>query len=172
MDGMPYRVVEYSQKVIGRGGSIVNVKTKSLIDGKVLKKTFKGDEQLDSADITKRNVQYLYSDGTNYHLMDSGNYEQYELALKNIGNLSDYAKEGSVVTAQFFEGRIIGIELPKNVDLAVTHTENVVKGDTSGAITKNAELETGLSVKVPAFVKTGDVISVDTATAIYRFRVK
>src|SRR3990172_9075220 len=95
MDGVPYRVVDYSQKVMGRGGSIVNVKIKSLIDGKVLAKTFKGSEQLDSADIAKRTAQYLYQDGMNYHLMDNENYEQYELPLKNADNLNDYAKEGS-----------------------------------------------------------------------------
>ena len=74
LDGTPYRVVEYSQKVMGRGGSIVNVRIKSLLDGKVLEKTFKGNEQLDSADVTNRNVQYLYNDGTSFYFMDEDSF--------------------------------------------------------------------------------------------------
>jgi elongation factor P len=81
-------------------------------------------------------------------------------------------KEGDNVTAQLFEGRIINVELPKNLPLKVTYTENAVKGDTTSAITKDAQLETGITIKVPAFIKTGDIISVDTSTGAYRERVK
>jgi elongation factor P len=172
LDGTPYRVVEYRQKVMGRGGSIVNVKIKSLTDGKVLDKTFKGSERLDSADITTRTVQYLYGDGTNFHFMDPDNYEQFELPASSDKNLRNFIKEGANVSVQFFNDRPIGVELPKNVNLEVTHAEQAVKGDTSGAVTKNAELETRLIVKVPAFIKTGDIISVDTATGAYRERQK
>jgi len=172
LDGTPYQVVDYSQKVMGRGGSIVNVRIKSLLDGKVLARTFKGSEQLDSADISTRSVQYLYKDGTNYYFMDEKSFEQFELPLQSADNLSDFIKEGSTVSAQFFEGRIIGVELPKNVELKVTHAEHAVKGDTSGAVTKNAELETGLIVKVPSFIKVGDVLSVDASTGVYRSRAK
>jgi elongation factor P len=81
-------------------------------------------------------------------------------------------KEGDNVNAQFFDGRIINIELPKNIPLKVEYTENAVRGDTSSAITKDARLETGITIKVPAFIKTGDLISVDTTTGAYRERVK
>jgi elongation factor P len=83
-EGVPYRVVEYSQKVMGRGGSIVNVRIKSLTDGKVLEKTFKGNEQLDSADVTNRPVQYLYNDGNDYYFMDNDSYEQFTVAADNM----------------------------------------------------------------------------------------
>lgn len=172
LDGVPYKVVEYSQKVMGRGGSIVNVRIKSLLDGRVLEKTFKGSEQLDSADVTNRNVQYLYNDDSTFYFMDEINYEQFEIAADIIGEQAGYMKEGDRVQAQMFNGRVINIELPKNVPLKVTYTENVVKGDTSSAITKDAQLETGITIKVPAFVKTGDLISVDTSTGAYRERVK
>lgn len=171
-EGTPYRVVEYSQKVMGRGGSIVNVKIKSLIDGKVLEKTFKGNEQLDRADVTNKNVQYLYNDGQNYYFMDDDTYEQFELPTNVIGDQAGYMKEGDKVQSQIFDGRVINIELPKNVPLKVTYTESVVKGDTSSAITKDAQVETGINVKVPAFIKTGDIISVDTSTGAYRERMK
>lgn len=170
--GEPFRVVDYKQKVMGRGGSIVNVRIKSLIDGKVLEKTFKGSEQLDSADVTNQTVQYLYNDGSTFYFMNEKSFEQFEVSADLVGNGAGYIKEGDRVELQFFDGRPISVDLPKNVPLKVTHAENAVKGDTSTAITKNATLETGVSVKVPAFIKEGDVISVDTTTGAYRERVK
>lgn len=172
LDGVPYRVTEYSQKVMGRGGSTVNVKIKSLIDGKVLAKTFHGNDSVDSADVSNRTLQYLYNDGTKFYFMDPGTYEQFELEAEAMEDKAGYVKEGDNVNAQFFSYRIINVELPKNVPLKVSYTENAVRGDTSSAITKDAKLETGITVKVPAFVKTGDIISIDTATGAYRERVK
>lgn len=171
-EGQPFRVVDYKQKVMGRGGSIVNVRIKSLIDGKVLEKTFKGNEQLDSADVSTQSVQYLYSDGTNFFFMNGDTFEQFEVPANLVADAAGYLKEGDVVQLQFFGARPINVELPKNVPLKVTYTEDVVKGDTSTAITKDAELETGITIKVPAFIKQGDVISVDTTTGAYRERVR
>lgn len=172
LDGTPYRVVEYGQKVMGRGGSIVNVKIKSLIDGKTLDKTFKGNESIEPADVTNKNVQFLYKDDKNYYFMDDKTFEQFELPLIDFDNLDGYLKEGDTVQAQLFDGRVINIELAKNVPLEVTYTEDVVKGDTTSNVLKEATLETGISVRVPAFVKIGDIISVDTSTGAYRERVK
>lgn len=172
LDGVPYRVVEYNQKVMGRGGSIVNVRIKSVLDGKVLEKTFKGNEQLESADVTNQNVQYLYSDGDVFHFMNQDTFEQFEVSADLVGDGAGYMKEGDIVQLQFFNGQAINVELPKNVPLLVTYTETAVKGDTSTNITKDATLETGITIRVPAFIKQGDVISVDTATGAYRERVK
>ncbi len=169
---VPYKVVEYAQKVMGRGGSIVNVRIKSLADGRVLDKTFKGNEQLEAADVNNKSVQYLYNDGAKFYFMDEGNYEQFELSAKVIGEQAGYMKEGDRVQAQLFNGQVINIELSKNVPLKVTYTETAVRGDTSSSITKDAQLETGITIKVPAFIKQDDVISVDTATGAYRERVK
>lgn len=171
-EGVPYRVLEYGQKVMGRGGSIVNVKIKSLTDGKVLEKTFKGNEQIKSADVATGNAQYLYNDGSTFYFMDETSFEQHEVAAAVVGNQARFLKEGDRVQTQSFNGQIISVELPKNVYLKVTYAEDAVKGDTSSAITKDAELETGTKVRVPAFIKTGDVISVDTATGAYRERKK
>lgn len=171
-EGTPYKVVDYAQKVMGRGGSIVNVRIKSLLDGRVLDKTFKGNEQLGSADITNKDVQYLYKDTNSFFFMDSSTYEQFELDAKIIGERDGYMKDGDKVQAQLWNGKIINIELAKNIPLKVNYAEDAVKGDTSSALTKNATLETGVSIKVPAFIKTGDLISVDTTTGAYRERVK
>jgi elongation factor P len=172
LDGVPYRVVEYGQKVMGRGGSIVNVRIKSLLDGKVLEKTFKGNEQLAYADVTNQSVQYLYNDGSKFFFMNGDTFEQFEVPADMVGDGAGYMKEGDTVQLQFFDGRPISVDLPKNVPLLVTYTEDAVKGDTSSAITKNATVETGITIKVPAFIKQGDVISVDTSTGVYRERVK
>lgn len=171
-EGIPYRVVEYSQKVMGRGGSIVNVRIKSLLDGKVLEKTFKGNEQLDSADVSTQSVQYLYSDGTTFYFMNDDTFEQFEVPADLVGDNAGFMKEGDRLQLQFFDGRPITVELPKNVPLKVTYTESVVKGDTANAVTKDAQLETGITVRVPAFIKQDDVIKVDTRTGEYLERAK
>lgn len=172
IDGRPYRVIEYSQKVMGRGGSIVNVKLKSLLDGSVIPKTFKGQDKIERAEVSTKEVQYLYSDGETYFFMDPQSFEQFELSAEFVDEAAQYLKEGDMLGLQFFGDKVINVELPKNIYLEVTYAEDVVKGDTTSSVLKDATLETGLIVKVPAFVKTGDVISVDTATGEYRERKK
>jgi len=171
-EGHPYQVTEYAQKVMGRGGSIVNVTIKSLLDGKVLQKTFKGNEQLDSVDLTYSTVQYLYNDGSTFFFMDNDNYEQIELSSEVVGEQAGFLKEGDNVKAMKLDGNAVSVELAKNVYLEVTYTEDVVKGDTTSSVQKDAQLETGITVKVPAFIKVGDVISVDTESSTYRERKK
>lgn len=172
LTGVPYKVLDYNQKVVGRGGSIVNVRIRSLIDGKVLDKTFKGSDQLDGADVTNRNVQYLYKDNKNFYFMDEDNFDQLSIAADVIGDQSGYLKEGDKVQAQLFDGQVINVELPKNVPLKVTYSENAIKGDTTTSVQKSAEMETGIVVKVPLFIKTGDVIRIDTRTGEYLDRAK
>jgi len=172
IEGKPFKIVEYNQKVMGRGGSIVNVKVKNLIDGSVIPKTFKGQEKIESAEVSARTVQYLYSDGANFHFMDPDTFEQFQLPADIVEDSAGYLKEGESLILQSFNCNIINVELPKNVHLEVTYCETVVKGDTSSNVQKDATLETGLVVKVPAFIKTGDIISVDTATGEYRERKK
>ena len=172
IDGKPYRVIEYGQKVMGRGGSIVKVKLKNLIDGSVIPKTFKGQDKIEVAEVSNKMVQYLYNDGELFYFMDPASFEQFELNADIVDSASSYLKEGDELTLQFFDGRVINVELPKNLYLTVTYTEDVVKGDTTSSVLKDATLETGLVIKVPAFIKVGDVVSVDTATGDYRERKK
>ena len=172
LDGKPYRVVDYNQKVMGRGGSIVNVRLKNLIDGSVLPKTFKGQDKIEPAEVSTQSVQYLYNAGDTFYFMEPTSFEQFELAADLVDSAKDYLKEGDNLGLQFFDGKVINVELPKNLYLQVTYTEDVVKGDTTSSVLKDATLETGLVVKVPAFIKTGDVISVDTASGEYRERKK
>ena len=172
LDGQPYKVIEYSQKVMGRGGSIVNVKVKNLITGALLPKTFKGQDKIEPAEVTNRKVQYLYHDDDKFYFMDPESFEQFELAKDLVGDAKDYLKDGDEMEIQFYNGTPINLVLPKNLWLEVTYTETAVKGDTTSSVMKDATLETGLNIKVPAFIKTGDIVSVDTETGNYRERKK
>jgi elongation factor P len=104
--------------------------------------------------------------------MNEETFEQFEVPADLVGDGAGYLKEGDKVTLQFFDGQAINVELPKNVPLKVVYAEDVVKGDTTSSVLKEAELETGIKVRVPAFIKQGDLISVDTSTGAYRERVK
>lgn len=172
LDGQPFRVTDYAQKVMGRGGSIVNVKLKNLVTGAVIPKTFKGAEKIEPAEVENQKVQYLYTDGADYHFMNPSSFEQFQLTSDLVENAASYLKEGDELDLQFFEGKVINVDLPKNIYLEVTYTEDVVKGDTTSNVLKDAQTETGLVVKVPAFIKTGDVIKVDTRTGEYLERKK
>ena len=127
IDGKPYRVVEYGQKVMGRGGSIVNVKLKNLIDGSVIPKTFKGQEKIETAEVSNKTVQYLYKDDSLFYFMDPESFEQFELNADIVDSASGYLKEGNELNLQMFDGRVINVELPKNIYLEVTYAEDVVR---------------------------------------------
>ena len=172
LDGQPYKVIDYSQKVMGRGGSIVNVRVKNLITGALIPKTFKGQEKIEPAEVTTKKVQYLYRDDEKFYFMDPVSFEQYELSSDLVGDSKDFMKDGDEMEIQFYNGSAINLALPKNLWLEVTYTENAVKGDTSTSVMKDATLETGVVIKVPAFIKTGDIVSVDTETYAYRERQK
>jgi elongation factor P len=172
LDGVPYKVLDYNQKVVGRGGSIVNIRIKSLLDGKVLDKALKGSDQIDDADVTKSDAQFLYNDNDSFHFMNSETFEQFSVPLDLIEDQKYFLKENDTVQIQLFNGSPINVEIAKNVPLKVTYTEDVVKGDTATNLLKDATLETGLVIKVPAFIKQNDVVRVDTRTNAYLEREK
>ena len=172
IDGQPYKVVDYAQKVMGRGGSIVNVRVKNLITGAVIPKTYKGQEKIEAAEVSNQTAQFLYSDGATVFFMNPTSFEQFELPLTDAEDVPKFIKEGAEVQLQFFDGRVIAVDLPTSVILQVEYTENVVKGDTTSNVQKDAKLETGINVKVPSFIKTGDVLKIDTRDGSYIERAK
>ena len=135
-----------TKKLWGRGGSIVNVKLKNLINGSVIPKTFKGQDKIEVAQVSNREVQYLYNDGSTYFFMDPTSFEQFELSADVVDEAADYLKEGDMLALQMFDDKVINVELPKNLYLEVTYTENVVKGDTTSSVLKDATLETGKEI--------------------------
>jgi elongation factor P len=172
LDGAPYKVVEYAQKQLGRGGSIVNTKLKNLITGQVIAKTFKNDEKIRPAEVGRSKVQYLYSAGSNMSVMDQDTYETIELPVSLDENVPKYITEGSTVEAVTFGGQIIAFEWPKNVVLKVISAPGGDRGNSASATTKEVELETGIKVQAPQFIKVGDRVKVDTRSSVYLERAK
>lgn len=172
LDGAPYKVVEYAQKQLGRGGSIVNTKLKNLIDGSAISKTFQGSDKIEKADVSNHKVQFLYAESKRLHFMDQETYEQFEINKEMLDGRDILLKEGSVATLQKFNGNPINVELPIKVPLKVIESPDVVKGDTQSTVMKEVELETGAKIKTPIFIKTGDIIIVDTRDSSYVERQK
>lgn len=172
LNGTPYKVIEYAQKQMGRGGSIVNTKLKNLINQSVVEKTFRNDERIEPASIVRQGVQYLYSIQDGLFFMDTSSYETIELPLEADENIPKYILEGSTIDALIFDEKIIGFEWPKNVVLKVTSAPGGDKGNSATGSTKEVEVETGLKVQAPQFVKEGDSIKVDTRTGAYLERAK
>ena len=172
LDGQLCESLEYKRQVRARQQSAVTVKARNLQTNKLLTHTFRGDEVLTAADLSKRTVQFLYAGAGVCHFMDPDDYSQHELDRTAVGGKEAYLSEGQRVVLLFLADRPLAVELPKNVWLAVETAEEAVRGDTSTAVLKDVRLSTGLVIKAPAFIKAGDVVSVDTTSGAYRERQK
>lgn len=170
LDNIPYQVVIASHSKMGRGGAVVKAKVRNLLNGAVLDKTFKGSDQFEEADISRRRGQFLYFDGQDAAFMEDETYEQHQIAIDRIAESKPYLVEGMELDLVIYNGRLIALNLPPKVDLTVTYTEPGIKGDTQGSATKPATMETGLVVQVPLFIKEGDRIKVDTRDGSYEER--
>lgn len=167
LEGKPYVVTYYYHSKQARGGGIVKVKLKNLIDGANIERTFQGNDKIDKADVGYSKAQYLYGDGSSFHFMDSNSYEQFELNEELIGDNKYYLIEGEEVDIQNFDGKPINVMVPPKINLTVTQTEPGVKGDTASGGSKPATTNTGLVVQVPLFIKEGEKIRVNTQTGEY-----
>jgi elongation factor P len=167
VDGQPYSVVEvFFATPSARGAStMVRTKLRHLVTDAVLEKSFKTSEKFPEPDIALTPASFLYADGEACHFMDEGNYEQFSLTDKQLGEDRLYLKEGISLQVRKYNGDPIAVQLPPFVELAVSFTEPGIRGDTgSGSVTKPATLETGLEVRVPLFIKEGDVVRLSTQT--------
>jgi elongation factor P len=165
-----FSVVEFQHVKPGKGGAFVRTKLKNVRSGAVIERTYRADEKLDQAIIDKRDMQFLYRDGTDYVFMDTSSYEQMNVGPELLGTAPDYLKETDEVNLQMYNGEIVGVELPASVELKVTETEPGEKGDRVSGARKPATMETGLVIQVPLFVNIGDAIKVDTRTGEYLTR--
>ena len=168
----PYRVVYAQHTKMGRGGGILKAKIKNLLSGAIIEQTFKDSDRIEEADLHRNPAQFLYKDGEAYHFMDPVSYDQFELTKEVIGTGADLLKDGANADILYFRDKPIGVQLPSKVDLAITYTEPAVAGNTVSNVMKNATLETGATIKVPLFAKTGDLIKINTETGEYVERVK
>lgn len=172
LDGQPFKVIDYMQKQMGRGGSIVNVKLKNLVNGSVLDKTFKGNEKIEAADIERFKVQFLYPEGTKLNFMNTKTYDQFTVEKELIGSSAQFLTEGLECDSISFNGNPISVELPIKIDVKVSSAPDVVRGDTQSTVMKTVELENGSEIQTPIFIKTGDTIVVDTRDGSYVERKK
>ncbi len=170
MDNMPFEVMSYAQKVMGRGGSIINIKAKNLLNGWTIAKTLSDTDKFSPADIVMKSYDYLYNDGETYYFMSQETFEQVELAKKTLDGAELFLNDGDKVKLQEFNGNPINIHLEASCELEVIDTPPWEKGDTATGGKKPATLSTGLIIQVPLFVKIGDIIKVDTRTKDYLSR--
>lgn len=167
IEGEPYTIVDFSHVKMGRGRPHTKAKIKHLLTGSVLERTFLSSETFELPDLETRRMQYLYNDADGYHFMDSQTYEQTALTESGLGDSRFYLQENEEYTILFFEGKAISLDMPASVVLKVVESEPAIKGDSVTNIQKTAKLETGVEIKVPLFVKEGDMVKVDTRTGEY-----
>ena len=165
-----FSVVEFQHVKPGKGGAFVRTKLKNVRSGAVIERTYRADEKLEQAIIDKRDMQFLYRDGTDYVFMDTTSYDQLQVPPDALGEAPNYLKEGDEANVQMYNNEIVGVELPAAVELTVTETEPGMQGDRVSGARKPATLQTGHVVQVPLFVNIGDVIKVDTRSGEYLTR--
>ncbi len=172
LEGVPYRVTDYTHKAMGRGGAVVQVKIKNLLNGGVVEKSFRSSDKIVSADVSRANMQLLYREGDDMVFMNTETYDQETVAADVLGDQAKFVADSTTVQLLFFNGRVIGLEMPNAVFLEVTETEPGAKGDTATTAMKPATVETGVQVMVPLFINEGDKVKVNTLTGSYLERAK
>ena len=167
MDDQVYQVVEFQHVKPGKGAAFVRTKYKNVKTGSVVERSFNPNEKFEQAQLTRQDMQYIYSDGDLYYFMDQETYEQTPIHQDKIGDGIKFLKEEMICKVVSYKGDIFQVELPITVILEITECEPGVKGDTANNASKYATLETGAVVKVPLFVNQGEKIKVDTRTGEY-----
>ncbi len=167
VDGNIYTILEFQHVKPGKGAAFVKMKLKNLRTGSIIEQTFNSSTKVGKAMIEKKTMQYLYNDGNNYVFMDMNDYSQIELPLSQIEEESKFLTENLEVDILYYNTEMLGVNLPEKVELEVIKTEPGIKGNTATTATKEAELNTGLVVRVPLFINEGDVVIVSTKDGKY-----
>jgi len=167
LDGQLWSVVWFQHHKPGKGGAVVRTKLKNVLSGKVVDKTFNADVKVDTANVDKRQMQYLYNDGESYVFMDSSTYDQIHLGQDIVGDASHFLLDNQDVIVSMHESTPLFVELPASVELTVEYTEPGLQGDRSSGGTKPARLETGFEIHVPLFITSGEKVKVDTRDGSY-----
>ena len=167
LDGNLCQIMEFQHVKPGKGSAFVRMKTKNLRTGAIFEKTFNAGVKVATAHIDKQLMQYLYTMSDVYYFMNMDTHEQLELSKDVIGDNAKYLKENLEVYITMFEGEVLGIDLPDKVELTVTRTEAAVKGNTTNNALKDAEVETGYTVRVPLFIEEGEKIIISTSDGKY-----
>ena len=171
IDGQLWSVVEFQHVKPGKGPAFVRTKLKAVLSGKVVDKTFNAGTKVDTANVDKRTMQYLYKDGSEFVFMDTDTYDQIHVSSETVGTAADYMLENQNAIVATHDGVPLYVELPASVVLEITHTEPGLQGDRSTGGTKPATLETGAQIAVPLFLESGTKVKVDTRDGSYLGRV-
>lgn len=171
LDGQLWSVIWFQHHKPGKGGAVVRTKLKNVLSGKVVDKTFNADVKVDTANVDKRTMTYLYSDGTGYVFMDTDTYDQIVVPDDTVGDASHFMLENQDAIVAVHDGTPLYIELPASVELTIEYTEPGLQGDRSTGGTKPARLETGYEIAVPLFITTGEKVKVDTRDGSYLGRI-
>ena len=171
LDGQLWSVTEFQHVKPGKGPAFVRTKLKNVESGKTVDKTFNAGTKVETANVDKRTMQYLYNDGTSFVFMDNVTYEQLEVPPEVVGDATQFLLENQDAIVATNDDRVLYIELPASVELTVEYTEPGLQGDRSTGGTKPARLETGHTINVPLFIVTGEKIKVDTRDSSYLGRV-
>ena len=172
LEGQLWSVVEFQHVKPGKGPAFVRTKLKNVESGKNVDKTFNAGTKVETANVDRRTMQYLYNDGSSYVFMDVQTYDQIEVTPEVVGDAKNFMLENQEAIVATNEGRVLFIELPASVELIISETEPGLQGDRSTGGTKPATLETGHQIQVPLFLTTGEKVKVDTRDSSYLGRVK
>ena len=172
IDGEPYIIISFDFSKPGKGQALYRTKMRNMITGNQLVNTYRSNDKFEKPDLEERTMQFLYSQGDEFHFMDTSSYEQIFLLSDQLGDNLNYLIDNMEVQVLFFGTKAIDVSLPMFVNLEVTQADPWVKGDTSGTDTKPVTVETGYVLQVPPFVEAGDRIQIDTRTGDYMTRVK
>jgi elongation factor P len=172
LDGQLWSVVWFQHHKPGKGGAMVKTTLKNVMSGKTVDKTFNAGLKIETANVDKRDFQYLYHDGDSYVFMDKTTYDQIHVTEAVVGDAKDYMLDNQDAMLALHEGVPLYIELPASVELLVEYTEPGLQGDRSSGGTKPARLETGKEIQVPLFIVNGEKIKVDTRDGSYLGRVQ
>jgi elongation factor P len=171
LDGNLWSVVGFQHVKPGKGGAFVRTTLKNVLTGKVVDKTFNAGAKIDTANVDRRDFQYLYRDGADFVFMDAESYDQMPIGPEVVGEAADFMLENSTATVAVHDGVPLYVELPASVELLVSETEPGLQGDRSTGGTKPATLETGRQIQVPLFLTSGEKVKVDTRDGRYLGRV-
>ncbi|MCB7137574.1 elongation factor P [Cellulosimicrobium marinum] len=171
IDGQLWSVIEFQHVKPGKGGAFVRTKIKNVLTGKTVDKTFNAGIKIETANVDRRDFQYLYMDGTDFVFMDTSTYDQITVPAEVVGDAKDYLLESQNVLIASNDGQPLYVELPASVVLEITYTEPGLQGDRSTGGTKPATLETGAQIQVPLFLEQGTKVKVDTRDGSYLGRV-
>ena len=171
LDGQLWQVLWFQHHKPGKGNTVVRTKLKHVLSGKVVDRTFNSDTKVDTANVDRREMQYLYHDGDGYVFMDTSTYDQLTVPDETGGDARNYLLENQTATVALHAENPLYIDLPASVELEVTYTEPGLQGDRSTGGTKPATVETGLKIQVPLFITTGARVKVDTRDGSYLGRV-